>query len=892
MLNKTFEPQDIEQKQYKLWENSGVFKCNPKSSKPAYVIPMPPPNVTGNLHMGHALDMTLQDVSARYKRLKGYDVLWQPGTDHAGIATQMIVDRNLQAKGLPGRVELGREKFLEKVWEWKAQSGGAITNQVRKLGCTPDWSRERFTMDEGLNRAVRKVFVQLYRQGLIYKDVRLVNWDPKMHTALSDLEVAQIEKKGHMWHFKYPIEGEEGKFITVATTRPETMLGDTGVAVNPEDPRYKDLIGKNVVLPIVGRIIPIVGDIHADPEKGTGAVKITPAHDFNDFEVGARNNLAIISVLDADAKLNENTPEEYRGMDRFDARKAIVAKMEELGLLDKIEDNVHAVPHDEKTKSVVLEPFLTSQWYCDAPTLAKAAIKAVEDGTTKIVPEVNKKVYFNWMNNITPWCISRQIWWGHQIPAWYGPEDSVFVEETEEEAYKAARAKFGNDVVLTRDDDVLDTWFSSGLWPFSTLGWPDADNVVDKYYPASALFTAKDIIFFWVARMMMMGCHFMGKAPFDTVYFHALVRDEKGQKMSKTKGNGIDPLEAVDKYGADALRMTLTSLETQGKDIRLSLNKVEGSKHFTTKIWNAARFCEMNGCTLNKNFNPESVTQTINKWIITELAETAKQADAAMDSYRFNDLSSTLYHFTWGTLCDWYIELIKPILQGSDEAAKKEVQETAAWVLDKTLQMLNVIIPFMTEELHSNLLGNSEMSNNPEDWLIVGSWPEISAKALSADAQNEINWVIRLISEIRSVRSDMNVPVSAKINMLLKDADATSAARLEKYHDIICRLARLEKAELTKAVAEKGSIQTVIDGATVILPIADVIDINAEKDRLEKAIAKETQNIEKINKMLSNQGFIAKAPEEVIEEQKEAIANSQIAKDKLEAALKQLESCF
>jgi len=888
MLNKNFEPKDIEQKQYELWEKTGVFKCNPDSKKPAYVIPMPPPNVTGNLHMGHALDMTLQDVASRFKRLKGFDVLWQPGTDHAGIATQMIVDRNLLAKGEPGRVALGREKFLEKVWEWKEQSGGAITNQVRKLGCTPDWSRERFTMDEGLNRAVRKVFVQLYKEKLIYKDVRLVNWDPKMHTALSDLEVAQIEKKGHMWHIKYPIENSD-EFITVATTRPETMLGDTGVAVNPEDARYKHLIGKNVVLPIVNRVIPIVADEHANPEKGTGAVKITPAHDFNDFEVGKRHNLDIISVLDKDAKLNENAPEEYRGMDRFDARKVIVAKLEELGLLDKIEENVHAVPHDEKSKSVILEPFLTSQWYCDAPFLAKAAIKAVEDGKTKIIPEVNRKIYFNWMENIQPWCISRQIWWGHQVPAWYGPEDSVFVEETEEEAYAEARKKFGNDVKLVRDDDVLDTWFSSALWPFSTLGWPDKDNLTANYYPASALFTAKDIIFFWVARMMMMGCHFMKDVPFDMVYFHALVRDEKGQKMSKTKGNGIDPLEAVDKYGADALRMTLASLETQGKDIRLSLGKVESSKFFTTKIWNAARFCEMNGCKLNKDFNPENVTQVINKWIITELAETAKKADEAMNAYRFNDLSSTLYHFTWGTFCDWYIELIKPILQGEDSKAKTEVQETACYVLDKTLQMLNILIPFITEELHSNLLGNETMSSNPEDWLIKGSWPEFSDKAQDKSAQDELNWVVKLISEIRSVRSDMNVPASAKIIMQLKDANAQNEKRLATYNDIICRLARLEKAEISNAAATKGSIQTVIDEATIILPIADVIDIDAEKDRLKKAIDKEVQNIEKLSKMLSNPGFVAKAPEEVVEEQKESVANSEVTKAKLEAALKQLQ---
>jgi valyl-tRNA synthetase len=884
-LDKTFQSKEVEKKYYDVWEKSGVFGANVKSNKAPYTIPMPPPNVTGSLHMGHALNMTLQDILSRYERMQGKDVLWQPGTDHAGIATQMVVERML-AKDGKSRHDFGREGFIDKVWEWKKESGGMITSQLRRLGATPDWGRERFTMDEGLNKAVRKVFVQLYKEKLIYRDKRLVNWDPKMHTAVSDLEVELIEIKGNMWHFRYPIEGKTERFIVVATTRPETMLGDAAVAVHPDDERYKDLIGKFAVLPIVGRMIPIIADEYADPEKGTGAVKITPAHDFNDFEVGKRHNLPMISVFDKDAKLNENVPEEYQGLDRFDARKKIVAEMEALELVEKIEPHVHAVPHDEKSKSVVLEPFLTDQWYVDAATLAKPAIKAVEDGRTQFIPANWTKTYYEWMRNIQPWCISRQIWWGHQIPAWYGDNGKVYVAETEEEA----QAEAGKSVKLTRDNDVLDTWFSSALWPFSTLGWPEKTEEVKRYYPAETLITGFDIIFFWVARMMMMGLHFMGDVPFKKVYIHALVRDEKGQKMSKTKGNVIDPIELIDEYGSDALRFTLTALAAQGRDIRLSPQRVEGYRNFTTKLWNAARFCEMNGCVLNPTYKPENVKNVVNKWIISELAAVTHDTAKSVDVFRFNETASHLYHFTYGTFCDWYIEFTKPLLNGTDEALKTEVRETTGWVLDKLLLLLNPIMPYLTEELHAHLLGKQEPSKDKNDWLMTQAWPTFDAKLTDRAAQEEMNWIVNLISSIRSVRADMNVPAAAKIMMLLKGANAVNQTRLKKYNDIICRLARLETAISSEDAVPKGAIQIVLEEANIILPIADVVDLDQERARLKKEIDKASQSIEKINKMLSNPGFLAKAPEEVVEEQKETVRAAENARAKLQQALKQIEA--
>lgn len=883
MLEKTFESKDVEKKHYESWEKSGVFAADVNSNKQPYCIPMPPPNVTGSLHMGHALTMTLQDILTRFERMQGKDVLWQPGTDHAGIATQMVVERLLNKEGKT-RHDLGRENFLKRVWEWKEESGSTITNQLRRLGATPDWSRERFTMDEGLNKAVNKVFVQLYKENLIYKDKRLVNWDPKMHTALSDLEVEQVEIKGNMHYFRYPVEGQVERFITIATTRPETMLGDTAIAVHPDDERYQDLVGKFAALPLTDRLIPIIADEYADPTKGTGAVKITPAHDFNDFEVGKRHNLPMISIFDRDAKVNENAPEAFRGLDRFDARKKILAELEALDLIEKIEPTVHAVPHDEKSKSVILEPFLTEQWYCDAATLAQPAIKAVEDGRTEFVPKSWENTYFQWMRNIQPWCISRQLWWGHQIPAWYDEDGKVYVAETEAEA----QAEAGAGVKLTRDDDVLDTWFSSALWPFSTLGWPENNEAVKRYYPAETLITGFDIIFFWVARMMMMGMHFMGDVPFKKVYMHAMVRDEKGQKMSKTKGNVIDPLELIDEFGADALRFTLTALSAQGRDVKLGAARVEGYRNFATKLWNASRFCEMNGCALKLDFNPKTPKHTLNRWILSELAVASESAANSLKAYRYNDAAMALYHFAWGTFCDWYIEFTKPLLNGNDEAVKQETRDTTGWVLDQLLTLLNPIMPYITEELHAHLVGKGELPK--EDWLQSRMWPTFDAAIIDKAAQAEVNWVVRLITEIRSVRADMNVPAAAKIDMLLKGANADSKERLQRYSDIITRLARLAKAEASEAEAPKGSLQMVIDEATIILPIADVVDLSQERARLQKAIEKEQQQVEKINKMLNNQGFLAKAPEEVVDEQKELKSAAENTIAKLMQALKQIEA--
>ena len=877
MLDKTYNPAEIEPKHYQDWEKSGVFAADEGSSDKPYTIMMPPPNVTGSLHMGHALTFTLQDILTRYHRMKGRDALWQPGTDHAGIATQMVVERQMAAQNLT-RHDLGRDKFIERVWEWKAESGGTITRQLRRLGASPDWARERFTMDAGLSAAVRKVFVQLYKEKLIYRDKRLVNWDPKLHTAISDLEVEQREVQGSMWYLRYPVEGEEGRFVTVATTRPETMLGDTGVAVNPEDDRYKDLVGKMLRLPIVGRLIPVVADEYSDPEKGTGCVKITPAHDFNDFEVGKRNNLPMINILDRDAKINENAPAEYQGLDRFEARKKIVAEFEALGLLEKIEPHTLQQPFGDRS-GVVIEPWLTDQWFVDAVTLAKPAIEAVESGKTRFVPKQWENTYYEWMRNIQPWCISRQIWWGHQVPAWYGPDGVFFVEETEEEARAAAKAHYGQDVDLVRDSDVLDTWFSSALWPFSTLGWPEKTPALDRYYPTDVLVTGFDIIFFWVARMMMMGLHFMGDVPFKDIYIHALVRDEKGQKMSKSKGNVMDPLDLIDKYGCDALRFTLTALAAQGRDIKLAESRVEGYRNFSTKLWNAARFCQMNQCAPVAGFDPAGVKETVNRWIVGKLGEASDRIAQALDLYRFNDAANIAYQFVWNGFCDWYLEFAKPIFQGSDEAAKAETRATTAWVLDQILHLLHPFMPFITEELWEQLAEDRSTK------LITSFWPESRAKDAAADA--EMEWLVKLISSVRAVRAEMNVPPSAKVPLLVKGASAETKARLVLHDGIIQTMARAAGIELVEE-AIKGAVQVVVDEATVLLPLAGVIDIAQEKARLSKEIAKLAGEIDKVEKKLSNEAFIAKANPAVVEEQRERRDEWAAAKTKLEDALARL----
>jgi valyl-tRNA synthetase len=863
MLDKSFDPKEAEGRIYASWEASGAFRAGRRPDAETFAIVIPPPNVTGRLHIGHALNNTLQDALARFERMRGKDVLWQPGTDHAGISTQLVVERDLAARQ-QSRVAMGREKFLEAVWKWKDEYGGAIVNQLRRLGASADWSRERFTMDEGLSRAVLKVFVELYRAGLIYKDKRLVNWDPRLQTAVSDLEVESIEMKGHLWYIKYPIEGQAGQFITVATTRPETMLGDTAVAVHPDDERYKALIGKNVRLPLANRLIPIIADEHSDPEKGTGAVKITPGHDFNDFEVGRRRNLPLINILNKDGTLNDSVPQAYRGLDRFVARKAILADLEALELVEKIEPIVHAVPHDEKTKTVVLEPFMTEQWYLNVTPLAEKAIAAVEDGRTKFVPENWTGVYFNWMRNIHPWCISRQLWWGHQIPVWYDAEGKIYCAETEAEAQKQAGAK-----PLTRDPDVLDTWFSSALWAFSTLGWPDETVELKRFYPTSVLVTGFDIIFFWVARMMMMGLHFMGDVPFHTVFIHTRVLDEQGVKMSKTKGNVVDPLTLIDEYGADALRFTLALAAGQGRDMRIGPSRVEVNRNFCTKLWNAARFCEMNGCETR-----------VNKWIVGETARTAAEVTASLEALRFNEAAGAAYRFVWDVFCDWYLEFAKPLFAGTDESAKAETRATAAWVRDRIISLLHPFMPFITEELWDSTAKRPML-------LIESEWPELSKLPRDKAAHDEMQWVIDLISGVRSIRSEMNVPPSAKIALALKDANAESRTRLERNRDVILTLARLSSADAADALP-KGSAQFVLGEATVALSLGDVIDFAKERARLEKELKKAHEEIARFDAKLSNEQFVSRAPEDVLNEQREKRAEAAALAARLKEAVARL----
>jgi len=881
MLDKTFQPQTAEPEIYARWENAGAFEPTADPDAKPFTIVIPPPNVTGSLHMGHALNNTLQDILVRLHRMRGENVLWQSGTDHAGIATQMVVERQLAEQGIDRR-DLGRERFLERVWQWRGESGGTIIGQLRRLGATCAWSRERFTMDEGLTKAVLKVFVTLYREGLIYKDKRLVNWDPALKTAISDLEVEQRETQGSMWHFRYPIEGEEGRYIVVATTRPETMLGDTGVAVHPDDPRYQDLIGKNVVLPLVGRLIPIVGDLHADPEQGSGAVKITPAHDFNDFEVGRRHDLEMINIMDENADLNENVPEDYQGMERFAAREKVVADLDALGLLEKIDDHVLQVPYGDRG-GVVIEPWLTDQWYVDAATLAKPALEAVENGTTNFVPKHWENTYFEWMRNIQPWCISRQLWWGHQIPAWYGPDGEVFVEETEDEASIAAEKHYGKPVELTRDEDVLDTWFSSQLWPFSTLGWPDETPELKMHYQTDVLITGFDIIFFWVARMMMAGIHFMDEVPFHTIYIHALVRDEHGAKMSKSKGNVIDPLELIDEYGADALRFTLAAMAAQGRDIKLSTQRVEGYRNFGTKLWNAYRFCEMNEALEVGDFDPASATQTVNKWIIGEVARTAQKVSDELDAFRFNEAAGALYRFIWNNFCDWYLEFIKPLLNGDDDAVITETRQTAAWVMEHILTLLHPFMPYITEHL---------WSQTHNDMLIVRAWPELDGALVNESANAEIELAIKLITDVRTTRAEMNVPAGAKIGVAVRAGEEPAFGPLvddsSVLNPVIKRLARIEDVESVGDAFPAGTAQLAFGEATLGLLLAGAIDIDAERARLNKEIEKAAKEVKGLEGRLNNESFIAKAPAHVVEEQRRRKEEAEGLIETLNAALDRL----
>jgi valyl-tRNA synthetase len=896
MLDKTYTPSEIEPRLYEGWERAGAFAADPDSNAAPYTIMIPPPNVTGSLHMGHALTFTVQDTLIRWRRMQGRDVLWQPGTDHAGIATQMVVERLLADQGVDRR-ELGRDKFIERVWQWKAESGGTITRQLRRLGASLDWPRERFTMDDGLSEAVRKVFVDLYREGLIYRDRRLVNWDPKLQTAISDLEVENLEVRGSLWHIRYPIEGEPGRFVTVATTRPETMLGDTAVAVHPEDARYRDLIGKFAILPLVGRRIPIVADEYSDPEKGTGAVKITPAHDFNDFAVGQRHDLPMPSILDRQARVTLSeiahvlAPVDgvadlafvrtLDGLDRSAARKAIVAALERLELLEKTEAYTHQVPHGDRG-GVPIEPLLTTQWYCNAEVLAKPAIEAVETGKTVFVPKQWENTFFAWMRDIQPWCISRQLWWGHRIPAWYGPDGAIFVAHTEEEAAAEARAKYGRDEVLTQDEDVLDTWFSSGLWPFSTLGWPEKTKELARYYPGDVLITGFDIIFFWVARMMMQGIHFMGEVPFRAVYIHGLVRDERGQKMSKSKGNIIDPLELIDRYGADALRFTICALTGPGRDVKLGAARVESYRRFVTKLWNAARFCELNEVRPVASFDPSRTRLPLTRWILDAMNRAIEEASAALEAYRFDEYAAACYRFTWDTFCDWFVEFAKPVLADTNSSAAREVRGTAAYVLGNILCLLHPAMPFVTEELWDRFDYGEPHS------LIRTAWPEPVDVPDAAAARDELDWVVRLISAVRSVRTEMNVPPSTLTPILLRDAAPETLARGQRWMDAIRLLARASELRALQGEMPKGSAQSVLEEATVVLPLAGVIDIGAERARLAKERDKARGEARKIVQKLDNADFVKRAPQEVVEENRERLAAAHADIARLEAALQRI----
>ena len=949
MLEKTFDPKSAEPRLYAKWESAGAFSPDARladdPNAETFSIVIPPPNVTGSLHIGHALNNTLQDVLTRFERMRGKAALWLPGTDHAGIATQMVVERQLAAEGNMDRRAMGRDAFIERVWAWKAESGGTITRQLRRLGASCDWSRERFTLDDGLSAAVRKVFVTLHKQGLIYRDKRLVNWDPQFQTAISDLEVQQVEVDGAYYHFAYPYEDGSGE-IVVATTRPETMLGDTAVAVHPDDGRYAGVMGKMLSHPITGRKIPVVADIYADPEKGSGAVKITPAHDFNDFEVGKRHKLEMINVFDPEARILSkftvwrypsdtknaerevpelwtalDAPGGFGELDRFTARQMIVERMEELGLLRGIEKVKHAVPHGDRS-GVVIEPYLTDQWYADAKTLAQPAIKAVETDATVFTPKNWEKTYFEWMRNIEPWCISRQLWWGHRIPAWYGLrlngevvslfEHHAFVAETEAEAIAEAEAYYGGPVsvadergdvaakyvydtragkagqyYIARDEDVLDTWFSSALWPFSTLGWPNETDDLKRFYPTSILVTGFDIIFFWVARMMMMGIHFQKEVPFHRVFINALIRDERGQKMSKSKGNVMDPLELVDEFGADALRFTLVAMSGQARDIKLAKQRIEGYRNFGTKLWNAARFCQMNECVRVAGFDPGAVKLTVNRWIVGETVKCARAVTAALEACAFDDVATALYRFIWNVFCDWYLELAKPVLNGDDHMARAETRATAAWALDEMLKLLHPVSPFITEELWAELAAFGGPAR--KTLLITADWPQHSDAWLNAEAQAEIGWLIELVSEVRSIRSEMNVPPAARAPLVLVGAGPDTKARLTRHRELIATLARLSDVKEADA-APHGSAPFSIGEATAALSIAEFIDLAAEKTRLEKEIATHASDAERTRKKLDNPDFIARAPDEVVEENRERLAEAEAAQAKLQSALTRLES--
>ncbi|MBN3214421.1 valine--tRNA ligase [Pectobacterium polaris] len=941
-METKYNPQDIEQPLYEHWEKQGYFKPHGDTSKESFSIMIPPPNVTGSLHMGHAFQQTIMDTLIRYQRMQGKNTLWQAGTDHAGIATQMVVERKIAAEEGKTRHDYGREAFIDKIWQWKGESGGNITNQMRRLGNSVDWERERFTMDEGLSNAVKEVFVRLYKEDLIYRGKRLVNWDPKLRTAISDLEVENREVKGSMWHLRYPladgVKTAEGKdYLVVATTRPETMLGDTGVAVNPEDPRYKDLIGKEVILPLIGRRIPIVGDEHADMEKGTGCVKITPAHDFNDYEVGKRHQLPMVNILTFDGDIRQSAeifdtngevstacssdiPEAFQGLERFAARKALVAAFDELGLLEEIKAHDLTVPYGDRG-GVVIEPMLTDQWYVRAGVLAKPAVEAVEDGRIQFVPKQYENMYFSWMRDIQDWCISRQLWWGHRIPAWYDANGKVYVGRTEAEV--RSENNLADDVVLNQDEDVLDTWFSSGLWTFSTLGWPEQTPDLKAFHPSSVMVSGFDIIFFWIARMIMLTMHFIkdedGKpqVPFHTVYMTGLIRDDEGQKMSKSKGNVIDPLDMVDgisleallekrtgnmmqpqlaekirkrtekqfpngiePHGTDALRFTLAALASTGRDINWDMKRLEGYRNFCNKLWNASRFVLMNTEDQDCGFGAgEKVLSLADRWILAEFNRTVKAYREALDGYRFDIAANILYEFTWNQFCDWYLELTKPVMNGGSEAELRGTRHTLVTVLEALLRLAHPIIPFITETIWLRVKALKGIS---ADTIMLQPFPEFDAAQEDTLALNDLEWIKQAIIAVRNIRAEMNIAPGKPLEVLLRDVTAEALRRVEENRSFIQTLARLESITLLPA-GDKGpvSVTKLIEGAELLIPMAGLIDKAAELDRLTKEVAKIEAEIERIESKLSNEGFVARAPEAVVAKEREKLDGYAVAKAKL-----------
>ena len=873
MSNDKYIHTDVEDKIYSYWEKNNLFK--PVKHKKQFSVVIPPPNVTGSLHMGHALNNSIQDLLVRYHRMNNYETLWQPGTDHAGIATQALVERKLTAEKID-KNEIGREKFIEKVWEWKEQYGDIIINQLKKLGCSCDWSRNAFTMDENLSKSVIKVFVDLYNKDLIYKDKKLVNWDTVLKTAISDLEVDQREVNSKIYYIRYPIDGTD-EFITIATTRPETMLGDTAIAVNPKDERFKDFIGKVVTIPIVGRKIKIIEDDYADPEQGTGALKITPAHDFNDYDVGQRNNLEIINIFTEAGKINENAPKEYIGLDRFEARKRILKELKEKEFFVKEENIKNKVPYGDRSNSII-EPFLTEQWFVDAEKLSVKAKEVVSSKKTNFFPENWSKTYFQWMNNIEPWCISRQLWWGHQIPAWYSPDKKIFVAYNEEEAKKLANNHYGKDVELIRDADVLDTWFSSGLWPFATLGWPEDKNYVEKFYPTSVLVTGFDIIFFWVARMIMFGTEFLNKEPFKDIYVHALVRDEKGQKMSKSKGNVIDPLDLIEKYSADALRFTLLSMASPGTDVKLSEDRVKGYRNFLNKLWNANNFLITNKCDFTNIDKIPNLSVNINKWIYAELIEAKSKIEKNLKDYRFDEAAKNAYQFAWHSYCDWYLELSKTILFSDNEEAKSEVKKVSSYVFKQILILLHPFIPFVTEEIWLK----NKFDNSSKNFLMHANWP--TGKINKDTNTEQVENIISIISEIRSFKNELNVSPGSFIDMSINNINDDQKDFINNNEIILKKLGRINN--ILSDDLDKPAATMVVSGDLFKIYFDKDVDLKLIKENLTSKQNRIQDEMNKISQRLENKSFVDRAPKEIVEQEKTNYNNLKNDIDKISVTIK------